>query len=151
MNALDRKFMNVAKSRRGARFLGAAVAAGLLSGCAEGIASVKVDPSSPIAPEVKALASANKTYPRFSDIPPAPTEMRPLAVYGQRASELKIARSELDAATTPDTWTLGSTQAFISRARSQAGPAYAPPGGGDTESFANTVRKRATPPPPATP
>jgi hypothetical protein len=152
MNALDRKFMNVGNSSRGACFLGAAVAAALLSGCAAGgIASVKVDPDSPIAPEVAQVAVANKAYPKFTDIPPAPTELRAPAVYGQRATELKTARAELDSATAPNTWTLGGTQAFLGRARRDAGPGYTPPGGSDTESFADTVRKRATPPPPATP
>jgi hypothetical protein len=149
MNALDRKFMNAAKCTTGAWFLGVAVSAALLSGCASPVASAKVDPSSPIASEVAKLASADKDYPTFSDIPPKPTDTLPPKIYGERAAELLTARAQLDAATAPNTWTLIATANFQARAQADAGPALGPPTNTDTEAFANAVRKRATPPPPA--
>jgi hypothetical protein len=150
MNALDRKFMNAAKSAKAARFLGVAVSAALLHGCAGfPVASAKVDPSSPIAPEVSKLASADRDYPSFSEIPAKPTDVRPPAIYGQRAREVQTAGAQLDAATTPNTWTLGNTGRFQARAQADAGPALGPPSAADTEAFANAARKRATPPPPA--
>lgn len=148
MNALDRKIMNAVKSSRGAWFLGAAVAAALLAGCASPVASVKVDPNSPIAPEVAKLASADKDYPSFNEIPPKPTGLLPARVYGERAREVVAARDQLIAATQPSTWTLNSTSTFQARAQADAGPAFTP-SAADTEAFANAVRKRATPPPPA--
>ena len=151
MNALDRIFMNAGQSSRAAQVLGVAAAAALLSGCVGGrIASVKVDPNSPVAPEVAKMARASTAYPSFSDIPPQPTDVRPPRQYGERAQQLLAARDQLDAATAPDTWTLSNTQGFVNRTRTQAGPAYTAPNA-HTESFANTVRKRATQPPPTNP
>lgn len=150
MNAPDRKFMNAGDCTKGAWFLGVAVLAALLTGCATPVASVKVDPHSPIAPEVAKLASADKDYPSFNEIPAKPTDLQSPKVYGARANELLTARAQLDAATTPNTWTLGNTNSFLARAQSDAGPALGPPTNADTEAFANAIRKRATPPPPAT-
>lgn len=149
MNALDRKNMNAAKSSTGARILGAAVLAGLLAGCANPIASVKVDPNSPIAPEVARLASSDKDYPSFWEIPAKPTDVEPPRIYGDRARQVLAARDRLDAATQPNTWTLNSTGSFQARAQADAGPNFNASTTSDTEAFANSVRKRATPPPPA--
>jgi hypothetical protein len=150
MNALDRKFMNAGKSTRAARYLGVASAAALLSACVgDPIASAKVDPKSPIAAEVAKLASADRDYPSFNEIPPAPKDLRPAGVYGQRARELENQRNQLEAATAPNTWTLGNTTGFAAGARRDAGPELGPPTNADTEAFAASVRKRATPPPPA--
>lgn len=150
MNALDRKFMNAGKSMNAARFLGVAAAAALLSGCiGNPIASAKVDPSSPIAAEVAKLSRQDHDYPSFTEIPPKPTDLRPLKVYGERADKVLTARNQLQAATADNTWTLNNTTAFAARARSDAGPDAGPSSAAQTEAFANSVRKRATPPPPA--
>lgn len=150
MNALDRKFMNAAKSTMAARFFSVAISAALLSGCAAfPVASAKVDPSSPIAPEVAKLASADKDYPSFNEIPAKPADVRPPRVYGDRARDVVAAGARLDAATAPNTWTLGGTAGFAARAQADAGPALGPPTNADTEAFAKAARKRATPPPPA--
>ncbi|HEY5677236.1 MAG TPA: hypothetical protein VIR81_10630 [Myxococcales bacterium] len=151
MNALDRIFVTGFGSSAGARFLGVAATAALLTSCAGGpIASVKVAPGSPVAPEVARMAREAKTYPRFSDIPPEPTDVRAPQVYGARAGALVAARDQLDAATAPNTWTLGNTQGFVGGARRDAGPDL-PPVNSDAAAFANTVRKRATQPPPTNP
>jgi hypothetical protein len=151
MNALDRIFVTGFRSPTGARFLGVAATAVLLTGCAGGpIASVKVAPDSPVAPEVAKMAHAARAYPNFSDIPPEPTDVRAPQVYGERASALVAARDQLDASTAPNTWTLGNTQGFLSGARTEVGP-DAPAASSDTTAFANTVRKRATQPPPTNP
>lgn len=149
MNALDRNFMNAGKSKIAARVLGVASAAALAAGCASPIASAKVDPSSPIAAEVAKLASADKDYPSFSEIPAKPTDVRPARVYGERAQAVEAARAELDAATAPNTWTLDATSSFAAKAQADAGPTLGAPANTDTEAFASSVRKRATPPPPA--
>lgn len=149
MNAPDRNFMNAAKSSKAAWILGASIACALLSGCAFPIASVKVDANSPIAPEVAKLASADKDYPSFQEIPAKPTDLPPPRIFGERASEVVAARDRLEVATAPNTWTLGNTGNFQARAQADAGPALGPPTNADTEAFAKAVRKRATPPPPA--
>ena len=149
MNALDRKFMDAGKSMNAARFLGVVAAAALLSGCiGNPIASAKVDPKSPIAAEVAKLSQQDKDYPSFNEIPPIPTDLRPLQVYGERAGKVLTARNQLQAATADHTWTLGNTAGFAARARRDAGPDVGPPTAAETEAFANSVRKRATPPPP---
>ena len=149
MNALDRKMMNVGEGSTAARILGVAAAAALLAGCmSTPIASTKVDPASPIAPEVAKLATADKDFPNFNEIPPKPTDLRPPRIYGERARALETARDEMDAATAPNTWTLRETGAFESRAQADAGPDLGAPTNTDTEAFADALRKRATPPPP---
>ena len=149
MNALDRKTMNVGESRSAARFLGVGAAAALLAGCmGDPIANAKIDPASPIAPEVAKIATADKDFPSFREIPPKPTDLRPVRIYGERARALEATRNNIEAATAPNTWTLQGTGAFASQARADAGPDLGAPANTDTEAFADSVRKRATPPPP---
>jgi hypothetical protein len=149
MNALDRNFMNAAKITVVARLLGVASMAALVCGCASPVASAKVDPSSPIAAEVAKLATADRDYPKFSEIPAKPNDLRPARIYGERAQAVEAAGAKLDAATAPGSWTLDATSSFAARARADAGPELAAPVNDDTEAFASSVRKRATPPPPA--
>jgi hypothetical protein len=152
MNALDRIFVNAGKGLAAARILGVAGGAALLSGCVNyPIASTKVDPGSPVAPEVARMARANTTYPSFNDIPPIPTDIRAPRVYGERAQQLVSARNQLDQVTAPNTWTLSNTPGFQAKARNDAGANINPPTASDTEAFANAIRKRATPPPPTNP
>jgi hypothetical protein len=148
MNASRRIFVNLPKASAGARILCGLSAAALLAGCVgDPIASAKVDPSSPIAPEVKKLATQNTDYPSFNEIPPKPNDLLPPRIYGDRAAALKIARSELDDATAPQSWTLNDTDTFANQARRDAGPDFSAPAASDTEAFAASARKRATPPP----
>jgi hypothetical protein len=149
MNAHDRKTMNAGQSRTAARILGVAGAAALLAGCmGDAIANTKVDPASPIAPEVAKLATSDRDFPDFREIPPKPADLRPVRIYGERARALETARNEIDAATAPNTWTLQGTGDFASHARAAAGPDLGAPTNTGTEAFVNAVRKRATPPPP---
>lgn len=151
MNALHRIFVNRGQRPAAAQVFGAAAAAVVLSGCAmDRVASVKVDPTSPVAVEVAKMARGADSYPKFSDIPPEPADVRAPRVYGERAAQLLAERDKLDAATAPNTWTLSNTESFLDRTRAQAGPNYVAPDG-STESFANTIRRRATPPPPTNP
>jgi hypothetical protein len=58
------------------------------------------------------------------------------------------AGAALERDTAPDTWTLNATDAFVEKARRDAGPQIEPPKPGDAEAFARELRERATPPPP---
>ena len=150
MNDFARPFVNAPKTRMAARLaVGLAAAAGL-SGClAHPIADVQVDPRSPIAPYVAELARLNTGYPRFSDIPAKPTDVRPMAGYRKQVAALEAERADVNRKTAPGVWTLSGTEAFHSRAESEAGPDLtAPPSPGATEAFAQSQRERATPPPP---
>jgi hypothetical protein len=147
MNASRRIFVNAGVRSAAARLLGGAAIATLLSGCGH-IASTKVDPSSPIAPEVAKLATQDTDYPSFRELPARPTDLRPPRIYGERAAQLEQARDQLAAATAPNTWTLNNSETFAARARSDAGPDLPPATATNSEGFAAEARKRATPPPP---
>ena len=120
----------------------------LVCGCATPQAAPALKPAAAEA-EVSAIARAERSYPRFSDIPTLPEDTRPLAVWGQAAGEVLGSGSDLVRDTADETWTLKGTEAFASGARQDSGPA-APlvSATAAAETFAREVRKRATPPPP---
>jgi hypothetical protein len=147
MNAPHRIFVNPNGGQKAARLLGAAAVASILAGCVN-IASTKIDPHSPIAPEVAKLSRADRDYPSFNEIPAKPNDVEPPRIYGERARQLEMARNQVDAATAPSTWTLSNSETFAGKARHDAGPDFSTPAPTDTEAFAREGRKRATPPPP---
>jgi hypothetical protein len=122
-----------------------------VSGCANPFAEARIDPNSPVAPEVAQIVHSHRTNPTFASIPPIPKDMRRPQQYGAQARVIEQARGDLEAKTAPETWSLGDTEGFAARAQSEAGPEAAPKSTGDTAAFANTQRKRATPPPPPQP
>jgi len=149
MNAPLRLFVRPHVRRSAGAVAGCVGAAVMLAGCANPFATAKVDPNSPVAAEIERMASQKRPYPTFADIPPVPTDQRPVAQWGKQADQLEVAASRLDSATAPNTWTLQGTDRFAARARSQAGPdintnSTTPA----TEAFARQLRERATPPPP---
>lgn len=103
-----------------------------------------------MAPEVAAISRAPQTYPSFSDIPAAPTDLRPNRAWGQAARASQADRLALEQATADSTWTLSGTEAFAARAIAQAGPipASLTSTTAATEAYARELRRRATPPPP---
>lgn len=136
-------------ARGAARLLALGGGGALLAGCmSAAIGSAKVDPASPVAAEVARATRSARAYPRFSDIPPVPGDLRPLPLYGQAADELKLARARLERETAPETWTLRDTETFATRVRRDAGPELEPATPSDAEAYARELRERATPPPP---
>lgn len=138
-----------AKSLRLVLCMGAAAA---LGACASNplADNAPVDPASPIAPQVAAIAGAERPYPRFSEIPKTPTDERPVAAWASAAGEVRATGEELAQQTAPETWALQNTEAFAAQARAAVGDeAASERAGGDTETFAREQRERATPPPPA--
>jgi hypothetical protein len=126
-----------------------AAAGALLSGCiGNPFVDAKIDPSSPIAPEVARVTRQDAKFPTFASIPKKPTDLRPVAQYGQSARQVLAEGQALIAATEPSTWTLQGTDAFAEKGRQDAGPQLEPPKPGDAEAFARELRERATPPPP---
>lgn len=120
----------------------------MLAGCVSPFGSGKVDPASPVAADVQRLTRADRPYPKFSDIPAMPTDIRPLALYGSQARELTATRDQIIAATAPETWTLDGTEDFATRARRDAPDLPPTERSSDPEAFARELRERATPPPP---
>ena len=135
--------------RPAARLFAGLSACALISGCvANPFEDAKVDPQSPVAAEVARVARSNTAYPTFASIPAVPKDLRPARQYGQQANAIKQAGQDLEQQTAPETWSLGESEAFAARARSEAGQEAAPTDTGATAAFANSQRKRATPPPP---
>lgn len=121
----------------------------MLSGCiGNPFVDAKVDPSSPIAPEVARVTRQDARFPTFASIPKKPDDLRPVAQYGRSARQVLAQGEALIAATEPSTWTLSNTEAFAEKGRADAGPQVEPPKPGDAEAFARELRERATPPPP---
>jgi hypothetical protein len=149
MNAPRLLFMNTCRKRMTARFCAMAAMGGLLTGCVgDESRRARVDPDSPIAAEVARMTHSNKDYPSFSEIPAAPSDVRPVRAFGRAAEQVVQAGRELEKATAPDTWTLNGTDTFAAAARRAAGPELAQPDPADTAAFARDLKKRATPPPP---
>lgn len=149
MKEFDRLLLNVGRPAWAARIVACAGAAAALSGCVHPIAETKVDPTSPVAPYVAEAARQNTGYPKFSDIPPMPKDVRPPAGYRARVQALETERADLEQQTAANTWTLGNTMSFATRAQREVGPGIAPSSSTPaTEAFAASQRQRATQPPP---
>jgi hypothetical protein len=122
-----------------------------LAGCANynPLATAPIDPTSPVAEDVARLGRVDAPFPTFADIPPKPTDERPVAAWGKEARQLQTAASALERQTAPNTWTLNGTERFQARALAEAGPANesAASSTAATEAFARQLRERATPPP----
>lgn len=124
----------------------------LLAGCAisNPLATAPIDPSSPVAADVARMARTGAPFPTFADIPPVPTDQRPVAQWGKQARQLEVAGAALERETAPNTWTLQGTERFQAQAKAAAGPAIqedATSSTAATEAFARQLRERATPPP----
>lgn len=144
----SRRFAAPIKALRlGVCAAGVAATAGCAGGVANPFATAPVDPASPIAAEVAATAASNKAFPSFNDIPKAPTDQRPAKAWGQAATQVEAARDKLERETAPETWSLSGTEAFAAQAARDSGQGEAPDAASDTEAFADSARRRATPPP----
>ena len=145
MNELRLFFPSRVRALRG---LACAAGCALTAGCiADPFPNAKIDPNSPVAGDVARMARANADYPSFNEIPAIPKDIRPLALYGQQAGDLKGVRERIERETAPETWTLQDTTGFAERSR-DAVPDIPPPTAADAEAFARELRERATPPPP---
>lgn len=148
MNAPHRLFVI---TRRAAYLAGPLMGLGL-SACAGGnpMALGPIDPRSPIAGDVAALAHQNKAFPTFASIPPEPKDVRAPAAWGQSAKQIEASGRKLERETADNTWTLTGTEAFAGAALKQVGPAPADAESttAATEAYVREMRKRATPPPP---
>ena len=150
MKAPHRLFAKPSSAPSLRRLLACAGAAALLAGCANNpFNEAAVDPNSPVAEDVARMARESREFPTFADIPPIPADQRPLAEWGEAASQLEVARAQLERNAAPNTWTLDGTERFAARARAAAGPnidagSSTTP---STEAFARELRERATPPP----
>ena len=77
MKAPARLFANVRQVQLAARFVACAGVYALTTACGGNLLSeTTIDPKSPIAAEAAKMAKANAAFPKFSDIPAVPTDVR---------------------------------------------------------------------------
>jgi hypothetical protein len=141
------------------RPLALALAAGCATSACAGVSKLDfgsratVDPSSPLAAEVQAASRAKEAYPRFADVPPAPTDVRPASAWSRNIYDTLQLRRQQSALAALYPQTLFGTDAWAKATRAEA---VAPPTPREaaaveapTEAYAKSLRERATPPPPA--
>jgi hypothetical protein len=142
--------MTVGHRRLAVRLAACAGVGALLAGCGGNpFATGKVDPTSPIISEVNAAGKTDRPFPKFTDIPELPKDVRPPKAYGVAAAKVEGARDQLERDTAENTWTLNDTLKFQAGAQTAAGPDIAPTAqdAAATEALAKKLRERATPPP----
>ena len=140
---------------RTARLALAAGAAACAAGCAvpgqmAGVTALPVDSSSPVARDVVNASRHPGPYPKFASIPKTPTDIRPAAEWRVAVADIERRKAELEAQAAALPAPQTDTQAFASQNLSKApsaGEAPAPDQAAQTESYAKTLRERATPPP----
>jgi hypothetical protein len=143
-------------AERAALLLLVAGAAASAAGCASfpaGHANAKlpVDPNSPVARDVAAALAHPGPYPKFAQIPKAPKDVPPSSLIRAEVASLNREQGKLEtqqaALPPPATDTEAFAAAAGARTPDQA-QAPGPQSPQETESYAQGLRERATPPPP---
>ena len=113
-----------------------------------GFRTAAVDPKSPVYQDVMNATRHPGPYPKFSDIPKTPTDIRPVSAWAVAIADIKADRSRLDSAVAALPPAAADTEAFAANARTQA-QAPAPPAeaAAETQDYAQSLKARATPPP----
>jgi hypothetical protein len=154
----------LAETIRGALPLGAACAAVSLCAC-NTLARNNyflpggIDQRSPVAAEVRDAQHEQGPFPKFADIPPAPTDVRPLPAWRQVVGETLAEKRATDGEIRAHPFTLEGTEAFAASAQAKIPPEEAVPPTdvtAEAEAYAASVRGQAprararakTPPPP---
>lgn len=132
----------------------ALIAGAALAACAPlGLKPDPVDQTSAVAAKVKEASRADLPTPKFSDVPPRPTDVRTAETYKSQVQGAVVARRGLERwIETNPPLTTDSTEAFAARAQAAVAPAQASSpseGTADTEAFAERARERAAPPQPS--
>ena len=110
-----------------------------------------VNVESPVAPQVLAASRARLTPPRFSEVPPAPIDVRPAPVFKAAVNGQVGERRRLLGWVAANPPLTSGTESFAERNRRVAATGGAPPPldqSAATEAFAAKVREAAKPPPP---
>ena len=106
--------------------------------------------AAPCAPAVAPIdpfaATASLSYPSFCDIPPKPTDIRPVAAFKIQVVRTRVAGAVVIRQTAPETFTLSGTEAFADSAKHEATPPPPETAPTDTEAFVKQSKAKATPP-----
>lgn len=123
-----------------------------LAGCASGDPFQReVDPNSPLAARVEAVAAAPQAYPRWEEFPAAPTDLPPAADIAARVRTVETRGAELETAAAAIPWELSNDARWPAEARAAIDPRLARPAPPDAAARAAALRAellaRSTPPP----
>jgi hypothetical protein len=99
----------------------------------------------------QAIAAAERPapYPTFAEVPPLPTDVRPLQAWKAAILDTQAVGAQTMGQASSTPWTLDDSQGWADRGRAEAAPPppMTTPGDLDTEAFVAAMRARATPPP----
>lgn len=113
-----------------------------------------IDPNSPAAQRVEALARADDSYPRWEDFPAAPQNVPTAADIRNQVLALESDEAELNRQVAAIDWTLDEDDGapWAERTRNRIDPRLARPVSPDEMAealaWAQRMRARSTPPPP---
>jgi hypothetical protein len=110
-----------------------------------------IDQQSAVAAQVKAAQQTPGPYPKFSQIPALPKDVRPISAWRASVTEALGEKHQVDAAVAAYPYTLQNTEAFAADQRARIPAAEAAPSSdasSATDAYAAKVRARATTPPP---
>ena len=111
-----------------------------------------VNPDSTVAAEVVAASRAPGVYPRFSEIPALPTDVRPVPAWRSAVLSEWNQKRQTERQAAALNFTLANTEAWAESTRRHIPPSEmsqpTPSAADQTEAFAAAERARATPPPP---
>ncbi len=110
-----------------------------------------IDQSSAAAAQVRAAQQAPGPYPKFSQIPNLPTDVRPIGAWKATVTETLGEKRQVDAANAAYPYSLSDTQGFADAEHARIPAAESAPSTDATsaaDAYAASVRARATKPPP---
>jgi len=131
------------------------VLAVLLSGCMTGpkspFALGGVDPTSPVAAEVRAASASPGPYPRFTEIPARPKDVRTAQAWRAAVLDEGTLKSDTEKEAAAIPFTLKGTEAWAANTHARVLPQFSQQAPANeraqAEAFAAGAAKRATPPP----
>lgn len=137
--------------------IAAATGGSALGGCADltratSLAPAQVNPESPVAPAAIAASKENYAYPRFSDVPSRPKDIRSPAQ--MKAAVVEVARDKrgLDRWATDNPPLVGGTDAYAAQTRGELSPEMMKPVDAEharaMEAYAERERQQGAAPPP---
>lgn len=107
-----------------------------------------IEPGSPVAMAIASAKSQPPAYPKFSDVPAVPTDLRSAAAWRQLAGNLDAARQGLDRTIAANPPLSSDTEGFLRDALARtAGAAPVEDSTAASEAFRRQGIERATPPP----
>jgi len=129
--------------------------AALLGGCASAnnnpFALGGVDPSSPVAADVRAASASPGPFPRFVDIPAKPKDVRTYQAWKAAVLDEVTLKRQTEAQAAAIPFTLTGTETWAANERSRVRPELSQQAPADeraqAEAYAAAQAARATPPP----